>query len=322
MFHLPEIGCTSEHWWQAVRTGRWHLLSERVLAPRGSPATEAQRVLAGVLDAGPMAFLHHPSALAWLGLEAFDLRAIEVARARANDARQPTLARLHRLRYLRPQDVIVVRGVPTESALRALFCEAARYATPALADIGFKKVGRLLDEANRLKLATWAGLHEMVDDLQQRGRAGTVIMRALAEERQPGTSPTDSRNESQLEEVLDRAGARSLRRQVLVGGEQLIGRVDHRDDQLPLVVEVNSELFHTNPTDRAADEVRYQRLIDAGFTVCVVWERDLWRRARGVTDAVATARRHASVGDRVVIHSPGCPWPLPHVGAPRADRSG
>jgi hypothetical protein len=315
-FQLGALGCTSDHWWRAKRTGRWIELSPRVIGPRGAPESEARRALAATLDSGPATMLHRRSALAWQGVRGYDLRSIEVARLRGMPTWESTLAQIHFLRNVRPHDLIVVGGVCTETALRAIWCEAAGYASPARFDMGMKKIGRLLDEANRLRLVTWAGLHEMVEDIHQRGRSGTVLMRALAEERQPGSSITESRNETQLEDLLAARGSPPLRRQIVVGGHEPVGRCDHRDDELPLVVETNSLEHHTSPSDRRADEARYEQLMDARFTVGVIWEDDLWKYPRGATDTVALARQYAAAGIPAVIHSPGCPWPPPHVGAP------
>lgn len=291
-------------------------MSRRVIKQRGSPGSDAQRVLAAVLDASPGAALHHRSSLAWLGFRGFDLRDLEVARARDQSGQCPTLATLHKLRSIRPHDIVVVRGVVTETALRAIWCEAAQYASPGRAGVGYLRIGHLLDAGHRMGLVTWAGLHEMVEDIHERGRSGTVIMRALADERPLGSSPTESNLESRLEEVLDRAGCRRLRRQIRVGGHEPIGRADHVDDVLPLVVETNSMTFHTTPTDRASDEQRYLRLMDAGFAVAVMWEVDLWGNERGVVMTLSQARQYAARGQPAVLHSPGCPWPVPHVGAP------
>jgi hypothetical protein len=315
-FQVPAIGCTPEHWRRARLNGRWEELAPRVLLERGLPPTDQRRALAATLESSPGAMLHAESALAWLGMRTFDLKQILVARPRGLSGAPATLAEVHRLRAFRPHDVVVVGGVATETALRAIWAIAARYATPALLEIGAAKIGNLLDAAHRLDLVTWAALHEMVEDIRQRGRQGTVLMRALAEARPPGSSPTESRQESRLEEVLDRAGARPLRRQPVLGGHEPIGRCDHRDDELPLATETNSLLHHTTPSDREADERRYQRLTTAGFTVGVIWEDDLWSAPKAVVETVALARRHAAAGDKVVVHSPGCPWPLPHFGAP------
>ena len=278
--------------------------------------TESQRVSAAVLDASPGAFLHGPSSLSWLGMPGFDLRRLQVARDRDGAGADTELATLHHLRAIRAHHVLVVRGVVTENALRAIWSEAARYAPERLLDMGFARIGRLLDQAHRLGLVTWVGLHEMVDDIHERGRAGTVLMRALAAERPPGSSPTETGQEDRFEEILRGAGVRLLRRQVPLGGHEPIGRCDFSDDQLPLAIEVNSLLFHTTPTDRASDERRYLALNDAGFTVGVVWQGDLWSRPSAVIALVAEARRYAAAGQRYVLHSPGCPWPPPLLGAP------
>jgi very-short-patch-repair endonuclease len=156
----------------------------------------------------------------------------------------------------------------------------------------------------------------MVEDLQQRGRAGTVIMRKLAEQRPPGSSPTESRNETRFEQVLIDGGRRLFRRQEVMGGHEPIGRCDFADVDLPLAFEINSLTYHTAPTDRATDEQRYQALMNAGFTVGVAWDDDLWSNPRAVLETVDLARVHARRRRTAVIHSPACPWPHPRVGAP------
>lgn len=204
-------------------------------------------------------------------------------------------------------------GLVTENACRAIWEIASDYSTPQRFEIGVLKIGAMLDDAHREGLVTWAGLHEMVEDIRQRGRAGTRIMRACAATRLPGTSPTESRQEQRFEAVLDDANVKRFRRQVVVGGHEPIGRVDFSDDDLTLLVEVNSLKYHTAPTDRARDERRYEALVAAGFTVLVVWEDDLWRDPRAVIDVVHRARSFARRGRAGVLHSPSCPWPRPRV---------
>lgn len=315
-FHLPEMGLDSTHWWRAIRSGRWNPVGDRVIASASSPCTDARRVLAAVLDASPGAVLHEGSALAWPRMRSYTLRELEVARARGLSGATTPLARVHRLRDLRANDVVVVRGVATETALRAIWAVAGRYASDRWYEVGLQRIGNLLDEAHRRRLVTWAALHDSVEELHERGRAGTTIMRELARSRRPGTSPTESNLETRLEKVLADEGQEPFLRQAVVGGHEPIGRCDFADRTLPLVLEVNSLTFHTTPTDRARDERRYQALIDAGFTVCIVWEDDLWSRPGAVVHTVADARRRAHSGERVVLHTPGCPWPPPLLGTP------
>ena len=72
---------------------------------------------------------------------------------------------------------------------------------------------------------------------------------------------------------------------------------------------MNSFRFHSTPSDRSADDIRYRSLVCAGFTVAVVWEDDLWSRPYNVVDTIVEARRRARAGAHDVVHSSGCPWP-------------
>lgn len=306
---LAAMGCNGDHWRRAHRSGRWARLSPRVLVLQGTPPSDDLRAHAAVLDAGPTGMLHGPSTLAWCGLRGFDLAEVHVLRRRGTTTDACDLAVVHRVRDLRDEDVCCIRGVPTISPLRAIWSEASRYSDPRSFEPGLHRIGRLLDDAHGKKLLTWSDLHRAVDQLGRRGRAGTVLMRAAAAQRPPGSSPTESRNEDRLEEVLADAGSEPLRRQPLVGGHRPIGRTDFRDPGLPLVVEVNSLQFHSAPSDVASDRARYDALLSAGFTLVVVWEDALWSNTGSVVDAVRRGRSEARRGQAVEIHTVGCPWP-------------
>lgn len=81
-------------------------------------------------------------------------------------------------------------------------------------------------------------------------------------------------------------------RQVNVGAEDWVGRVDFRDPDLPLVVEVNSERYHAALSDGRADAARYAKLRAAGFVVLVFTDDQVWRHPREVLAQVVGARRH------------------------------
>jgi very-short-patch-repair endonuclease len=321
-FQIHDLGLTCEDWRYARRSGRWRVLSPRLIAARASPESSVQRALAAVLDASPGGMLHGPSALAWWGIGGFNLAKIHVARPRDLSSCRSELASLHQLRDIRPQDVAVLRGVPTETPLRAIWVIAARYASRTneqLVQLGVEKVGTLLDAAHRKGLVTWCALRAIVEaevtsafvhgGLAQRGRSGTVVMREASRLRPPGSSPTESRLEAKFEELIMSSGLPRLRRQVVVGEDQPIGRADFRGEDLPLVCEINSVTFHTTPSDREADEGRYLAYTTAGLTVAVIWEDDLFRRQRAVVETVRRACKAARRGEHSVFHSPSCPWP-------------
>jgi very-short-patch-repair endonuclease len=305
---MPTVGGDHRWWTNARRNGRWDSLSRHVLRADGAPVTVEQRAFAGVLDAGPTAFLSGDSALAWFGVRNRSLEPVQVGRRRGTTNRPGELAHAHRFRDVRACDVAVVRGLPVLSPIRAAWCEAARL-SHLPEEWGVPRLERVVDDLHRAHLLTWEQLHESIRCLGRRGRSGTTLMRAIAARRLPGTSPTESRNEDRLEEVLEEVGAAPLVRQVVVGGDHPIGRTDFRDPDLPMVAEVNSLTFHTTPSDRDADRRRYAQLVAAGFAVAVVWEDDLWSNRSDVVRVVAETRDAARAGHPVVFHTASCPWP-------------
>ena len=81
---------------------------------------------------------------------------------------------------------------------------------------------------------------------------------------------------------LEPVGARVLRHRVAPPqlGQQLLAPVlDAVHVARPLVVEVHSEALHTMPSDIERDEQRVRRLLEAGFSVVIYWEYDIWHDA-------------------------------------------
>jgi hypothetical protein len=306
---MGNVGGDHRWWTNARRNGRWEPLSDHVLRADGTPATVEQRAFAGVLDAGPTAFLADGSALAWFGTRNASLEPVQVARRRGTTNRSGALARAHRLRDVRACDVVVVRGLPVLSPIRAAWCEAARLSSLP-EEWAVPRLERVVDDLHRAHLLTWEQLHDSIRCLGRRGRSGTTLMRAIAVERTPGTSATESRLEDRFVDVLAEAGVDPLEPQVVVGGDRPIGRTDFRDPDLPMVAEINSLTFHTTPSDRDADRRRYAQLVAAGFAVAVVWEDDLWSNRTDVLRVVAEARAAARAGRPAVFHTASCPWPL------------
>lgn len=306
---MANVGGDHRWWTNARRNGRWEPLSNHVLRADGTPVTVEQRAFAGVLDAGPTAFLADESALAWFGVRNRSLEPVQVGRRRGTTNRAGPLARAHRFRDVRACDIVIVRGLPVLSPIRAAWCEAARLsALPE--EWAVPRLERVVDDLHRAHLLTWAQLHESIRCLGRRGRAGTTLMRVIAAKRVPGTSPTESRLEDRFVEVLAEVDAAPLVPQVLVGGDRPIGRTDFRDPDLAMVAEINSLTFHTTPSDRDADRRRYAQLVAAGFAVAVVWEDDLWSNRSDVLRVVADARDAARSGRPGVFHTASCPWPL------------
>jgi very-short-patch-repair endonuclease len=100
-----------------------------------------------------------------------------------------------------------------------------------------------------------------------------------------------------VKELAEEAGI-TLRRQVDLGGdEHWDGRVDFFEDNVKLVIEVQSESYHTALCDKEADAIRRAKLEADGFWFLEVWDVDVWTRPGWVVgrfrEAIVRSKSHA-----------------------------
>lgn len=270
-----------------VKTGRLARLSPRVVRLVGAPATEAQRVMAAVLDAGPGSALSHTSALAWWKVPGFTLRDLHVTQAKV---RQRRLAHAAHGVDLPAAHVRVLDGVPVVAPARALFDLAGMSRVPR------QRVERAVDSAWSLRLVSGCTLQAMLHQLVGQRRAGLATMREILEARGPDYIPPASGLEGRVVEILRGYSKASLRRQVDTGDDEgWIGRIDFADPELPFRLEVQSDRFHASHLDRQADAQRLSRLEAAGFVVVTVTETDVWHYPDRVVELVREGRYQANV---------------------------
>jgi very-short-patch-repair endonuclease len=249
-------------------TPGWAAATSRVLLRGGSAATDDRSLMAAVLDASPGAVVSLTSAAAIWDAPGFRIDPIHVVRHRGISRRPSPLATVHEVVDLLPQHIKLVRGIPVISPARTV-CE--------LAAVEHRdRVERVLDRFWSRGLLDGITFDRTVRELAGRGRAGSTVFRELNDARGPGYRPPDSGQERRFEQILIRYGERPMRRQVDVGGDEWTGRVDHLDEELPLIVEVQSERYHRSLVDRASDERRIAALRAAGFRVLEIWDTDLW----------------------------------------------
>ena len=199
-----------------VRQGSVERLTRRVLRLVGSPRTPEQRVLAGVLDAGPFAVASHGAA-AWLwGLPGFEHPQVEVSQLRVANRRPSTLAVVHRPVLLLPHHVTQVRSITTMSLVHTIF---------QLAGILHRgRTARIVDTVVGRHPHVLPALHAALDELAVRGKPGIAPMREILGERPIGVRRPESGLERQVNRILVRAGERPLTPQVDVGGSEWLGR--------------------------------------------------------------------------------------------------
>lgn len=283
---VAECGLSTRAVVWAVERRRLAWMSRRVLRVVGAPETTHQRVMAAVLDAtdGCVAL---GSAVALWSVPGWTLTPVHVLTSRRPHRGTDHLGVVHSSVRLSEDDLSVVDGIPVTTPARTLLDLSTRLRPD--------KVESLCDDLLRRRLLTLPSLHELVVDLPPRGGpAGWRLLRRLAAQRPVGYQPTGSKLERRFERVLENVGDAPFDRQVDIGdGDGWIGRVDFADRRLKVIVEVQSETFHTSLSDRRRDTERIARLCAAGWIVVEVTEHELWSAPEVVVTKVRAARAHA-----------------------------
>lgn len=280
------LGFTPSAVSRAVRSRRLEWLSRRVLRFAGSPETPQQRVMAAVLDtSGGAAALS--TSLALRAVPGWTLDPVHVLTDRRPHRGTDHLGVVHSSIRLSPDDLTVIDGIPVTTAARTLLDLSIRLRSG--------KVEDLCDDLLRRRLLTVEALHRLAAELPSgRGPSGWALLRRLAAERPEGYVPTGSKLERRFERILEEAGDPPFERQVDLGDDRgWIGRVDFADRTLKVVVEVQSETFHSTLSDRRRDAERIARLRAAGWIVVEIHEREIFSAPEVVLAKVRAARAHA-----------------------------
>lgn len=250
--------------------------------------SDRSRVLAAILDTGVDAVACGRSAAALLGLPGFELHRLEVAVPRGGTRSTSGLADVHERVTMEPHHRALVHGIPT-TIVPVTILDVCGTAAPGHAE-------RALDFALSRRLVSVARLRQVLDEPGGRGRAGTAVLRQLLDER-ADTRHQPTGLERRVAQLLAEAGLPTPRLQLDVGDDAWIGRVDFVwPGTPPVVLEVDSEAFHTSVLDREADAARDERLRAAGYVVGRVTELQVWHRPWEVAATAGRllreARRH------------------------------
>lgn len=245
-------------------------------------------VMAAVLDAGDGAVASHRTAAALWRLPSFNLYDRDVSRLHGADHRRPAFGRLHHPRSLPAHHVTVVEGMPVTTPARTLF-DLAGVLHPY-------RTARAVDNALAQSPALLRALHRMLPELAERGRNGITAMREILADRPLSYIAPASGLESRAIQVLEEAGIH-VRRQVDLGGDDWIGRVDLLVEGTNLVIEVDSARYHTSMLDRERDSQRDAALHTAGYDVLRVTAEEVWSAPETVIRKVLAGKSSASVRD-------------------------
>lgn len=269
---------------QRVRRGILVPRGPRVLLVAGSPPTWRQDLMAAVLDAGPLAAASHEAAAAVLGLPGYWAGPLDVSRPRKAQRGLPLLGELHEPCYLPEHHITVMDGIPVTTLPRTLFDLAG------VPGAWLERTRRAVQNAISRNPAVLAGLHRMLEELSVQGRPGITDMRTILDEEPAGYVAPASGLEARVIALLDEAGVET-ERQVDLGGDSWIGRVDLKVVGTPVVIEVDSAIHHGSRADRQRDRIRDESLAAAGFTVVRITECEVFTRPWSVAPRVLAAIR-------------------------------
>jgi very-short-patch-repair endonuclease len=275
--------------WQidgAVASGEWEWATPRVLRLVGGRASYEQLCMIAVLHTAGV--LGAESTLALCEIPGFARSAPIHIVIRRNE-------RIHRIdgvvisqvRSLPDHHVMAINGIPSVTPTRAIYDLAAHH--------HWAKVQRVLKNTWRRKFTSGGLIHRMGPEWLKRGRPGTVAMRELLAITPVDYDLPDSNLEDRFFSILEDAGFPRLKRQVNMGDDsRWIGRVDGKDPELPLIGEVDSEMFHFAPIDGDDDAARDDAFEEAGSKVIRFTEHEVWHAPAVVVARWRAARAEVS----------------------------
>jgi very-short-patch-repair endonuclease len=174
---------------------------------------------------------------------------------------------------------MLLNEMPSVTPTRALFDLANEGQTHP------SRLERAINNAWVRRLTSGELLATMADEWCERGRRGSAFFREYLKSHPVDWQPPESNLERRFVELIVNAGMPEPKRQRNLGDDVTwIGRVDMLDPELPLIGEIDSDLFHTAPLDVAADSVRAERLSDAGFEVVRFSEFEVWHQGSVVVE--------------------------------------
>jgi very-short-patch-repair endonuclease len=236
------------------------------------PTSPEQAILAATLAGGQRAVASHRAA-AWL----WRLRGVTDPFVEITvPAGQPSLVgvAVHRTDTLVSEDVSRTRRIPVTTPARTLLDLGAVAAVAV--------VESAMEDALMRRLVTFELLTRTIERLGGPGRSGAGVLRALVEERDPATAPTQSMLEDLLFGVLRRGGLPAPVRQYEVGGVLLDGAYP----EVRLGLEADSRVWHGGRLDVQRNSEKANILLAHGWRVLHFTWFDLTRRAPYVVGTV------------------------------------
>jgi very-short-patch-repair endonuclease len=264
-----------------VASGEWTVVRRGVYRVTAAPTSWRQSVLARVLAAGDGAVAGARTAAALWKVPGFPMDVIEV-RNHYGKTRRPLQRGRAESCLLLPHHCTVIDRIPVTTPTRTIF--------DIIPLINADRAERALDNGIAMGLTDVRKLQALLDEIGQRGRPGTALMRELLQDRGEGYIATESELERMFVKFVVAYGLPTPRRQVTF----IAGRVDFLFDPGMVIAELDGRRNHTALLDREADMERDARLTAMGLKVMRFSYRRLTRDPDGVYADLQGALRLAA----------------------------
>jgi very-short-patch-repair endonuclease len=267
-----------------IRAGHLETVTPRVLGIPGTPPSLGRRLMVPLLHVGEGSLLSHTTAAAWWGIAGFRVEPVHISLERNRHWEEETgPVVVHHATKIPDWCRKSLKGLPVAGPGLVIYQLAGT--------IHPDRVARALDNAWSLRLLDGATLERLLHEFGRPGRDGTKLMRRLRAERSGLWTPPASNLEQRFDQIMNRGGVTTLRRQVDLGDEEWSGRVDFLDSECPLVIEILSERYHSALLDRQADEARRARHERMGLTVIEVWDHEIFYTPWLVVERIREVRK-------------------------------
>lgn len=300
-WELAAAGLNRPQIQQLLVSRHWERVTRTVIRREGSTRTVDQEIVIKVLSCGPGSAVSHQTAGRLLGARSCPLRPVTVVGTMAKAPLRLDVG-YHRVRRLPERWVTEVRGIPV---VAPELCSMQLFAVGP-----FEVAERSVDVLWSLGRLSGQSIARFLADMGARGRDGVAGLRQYFDERGVAYVPPESGLEGRAIQVLRREGI-EVRRQVDVGSDVAwTGRVDLMPVGHPVVIEVQSHLYHASKVNREADATRRASIEASGFVWVELWEDDVWSRPWTLAPKVRKAIRLAEVRRSAHPAPPCSPSPV------------
>ena len=248
-----EAGLTDRQLRWRIENGRIERLALHTFRIAGCPPSWHQRLMAACLAAGEGAAASHRTAAAIHRFDGFRLGVIEITVPQARRDFRMEGVIVHSSAYWGAEDIVIVDGIPVSTPERTL-CTLAAVCTD-------EQVESALDSAERDRTVDRRDVAEVHADVRERGRNGVAAIGRILTRRAELAGIPHSVLERRMLNLLERHGIALPACQVPV--RRADGKVAHLDfayRDIGLGIEVDGNLAHATPRQRASDNARANSL--------------------------------------------------------------